>query len=124
MASTMDGYQINTGWFEATNYNTMVYDTIDVDGSENLYRLTDHGVGKIVLTRLDYNTSNEYPQIQTPYETGDYLVFLESNSNYPVNCKESPYWNTFVYMGIFNSSQNICLMPSSDFYIIHIKISD
>lgn len=126
MASTMNSYQIDTGWFSATNYNTMVYDTINVNDASKTYRLQDHGVGKIVLTRLTYNCSG-YPQIQAPYApagAGEFLIFLQGGTSYPVNCKEGSYWYPFVYMGVFGSTQNLCLMPSSTFYIIHIRISD
>lgn len=126
MASTMNSYSINTEWLEAVNYNTIVYDTINVNDGSYTYRLQDYGVGKIVLTRLTYNCRG-YPQIQTPYApagAGDFLVFLQGSTSYPVNCKESLYWWPFVYMGVFSSTENLCLMPSNDFYIIHIRISN
>lgn len=124
MASSMNSSSINTtNLTVSANLNTIVFDTIDIDGSEDFYRLTDHGVGKIVLTCLDYNASG-YPQIRTPYSSGRYFVFASASGGYYVNCKENKWWKTFVFMGLYDENTTLFNVSSSTTYIIHIKFED
>lgn len=119
----IDGSSISATDITATNFiNFASRDTINASSAGTTYRLADHGVGKIVFTKVNYSASGTTGcPIYTPNSGSQYLVFAESRNDYESDTKEHAYGKIFLY-NIVNAN-TLLFTANTTINLIHIRIS-
>lgn len=123
MASTM-GTSVTTYDITAT-YGFSEFaseDTIAASSAGATYRLADHGVGKIVFTKVNYSASGTTGcPIYTPNSGSKYLVFAESKTTFYAAEKSAELGRIFLF-NIVNANTKI-FTANTTINLIHIRIS-
>lgn len=123
MASTM-GDSVTTNTITASYGFTGFASeaTIAASSAGTTYRLTDHGVGKIVFTKVNYSASGTTGcPIYTPNSGSQYLVFAESKTTFYPDTKNSTAGRIFLF-NVVNANTKI-LTANTTINLIHIRIS-
>lgn len=118
MASTLTGDTLTV-----SNINANEYEERNVPMDEDLWRLPAIDVGKTKIVYLRETGLGGYPSIRTPDVDGSYAVFVQSEESYQTRTYDTKWRRPFLFLGIYGDNEQVFLMPSSDVWVMYMRLS-